>query len=140
MWMLDTNTCSFVIRRRPLSVKARFDQVGHANLVVSVIVLAELRFGAELHPTRRAGILRDIEDFRQRLRVLPWTEAAADQYARLRARLQRAGTLIGNMDMLIAAHALSEDATLVTNNVREFGRVPGLALEDWLRPADQMIP
>ncbi|WPL15753.1 tRNA(fMet)-specific endonuclease VapC [Thiorhodovibrio winogradskyi] len=131
-WMLDTNTCSFVIRQRPIAVKERFDQVGHDNLAISTIVLAELQFGAALHPTRGTAILSDIEDFYQRLRVLAWTEAAARCYGQLRAQLQRAGTPIGNMDLLIAAHAVAENAVLVTNNRREFERVPGLRCEDWL--------
>jgi len=132
MWMLDTNTCSFVIRHRPLSVKDRFDAVGHANLAISVVVLAELLFGAEKHPTQGAAIRGDIEDFRRRLRVVPWSETAAEVYARIRAHLKRQGMPIGNMDLLIAAHALAEDAVLVTNNTHEFCRVPELKLEDWV--------
>jgi tRNA(fMet)-specific endonuclease VapC len=132
-WMLDTNTASFVIRRRPPTVKRRFDAVGHGNLAISVVVLAELLYGAKLHPTRGNDILADIEDFRRRLAVVPWSESAAAHYAEIRARLRRAGTPIGNMDLLIAAHASAEGATLVTNNLRELRRVDGLALEDWLQ-------
>ncbi|WP_295390807.1 PIN domain-containing protein [uncultured Thiodictyon sp.] len=132
IWMLDTNTSSFVIRRRPPSVKERFDAVGHGHIAISVVVLAELLFGAELHPTRGAAIRHDIDDFSRRLQVLPWTAEAAAAYARIRAVLQGQGTPIGNMDMLIAAHALSANAVLVTNNTREFKRVSGLRLEDWV--------
>ena len=96
------------------------------------MVLAELLYGAELHPSRGADIRRDIDDFRRRLKVVPWSERAAAQHARIRAVLRRAGTPIGNMDLLIAAHALAEEAVLVTNNLREFRRVDHLALEDWL--------
>lgn len=135
-WMLDTNTASFVIRRRPPTVKARFDAVGHDNLAISVVVLAELLYGAELHPTRGADIRRDIDDFRRRLRVVPWSESAAVHYARIRADLRKAGTPIGNMDLLIAAHARAEGSILVTNNHKEFRRVAGLDLEDWLEPVD----
>jgi len=136
-WMLDTNTASFVIRRRPPSVKRRFDAVGHGNLAISVVVLAELLYGAELHPTHGDDIRRDVEDFRRRLTVVPWCETAAAHYARIRAELRRAGTPIGNLDLLIAAHALAEGAVLVTNNLREFQRVDGLALEDWLEESDE---
>lgn len=131
-WMLDTNTASFVIRRRPASVKRRFDAVGHGNLAISVVVLAELLYGAEIHPSRGDAIRRDIRDFCQRLHVVPWSEDAAAHYARIRAELRRAGTPIGNMDLLIAAHARAQRAVLVTNNQREFRRVNGLRLEDWL--------
>jgi tRNA(fMet)-specific endonuclease VapC len=117
-------------------VKERFDAVGHANLAISVVVLAELLFGAERHPTRSKTIRGEIEDFRQRLRVLPWSEEAAWAYAQIRAHLQRHGTPIGNMDLLIAAHARAENAVLVTNNTGEFARVPNLRLEDWLPPPD----
>jgi tRNA(fMet)-specific endonuclease VapC len=131
-WMLDTNTASFVIGRRPIEVKRRFNAVGHGNLAISAVVLAELLYGAELHPTKGAQIRQDIDDFRRRLRVVPWSEQAATHYARIRASLRKAGTPIGNMDLLIAAHALADGAVLVTNNLREFRRVDGLRLEDWL--------
>ncbi len=134
MWMLDTNTCSYVLRRHPLAVKARFDQVGPDHLAISTIVLAELLFGAAQHPTKSAGIRQDIDDMARRLAVIPWSAQAADEYSRLRTFLQRQGTPIGSMDLLIAAHALAENAVLVTNNRREFGRVPGLRLENWLEP------
>lgn len=137
MWMLDTNTCSYVLRRRPIEVKRRFDTVGHENLSISVVVLAELLFGAERHPTRGNEIRQDIDDFRARLRVLSWSEPAANCYGRLRAHLQRLGTPIGNMDLLIAAHALAADAILVTNNTAEFARVPGLRIEDWVGLPDR---
>lgn len=137
LWMLDTNTASFVIRRRPPAAKARFDAVGHGNLAISVIVLAELLYGAALHPTRGEAIQREIDDFRRRLKVMPWSEQAAAHYACIRAELRKAGTPIGNMDLLIAAHARAEGATLVTNNLGEFRRVDGLTLEDWLDRVDQ---
>jgi tRNA(fMet)-specific endonuclease VapC len=135
-WMLDTNTASYVIRSRPPAVKRRFDAAGYGNLAISVVVLAELLYGAELHPTRGDDIRADIEDFRRRLGVIPWSESAATHYAQIRAELRRAGTPIGNMDLLIAAHARAEGAVLVTNNLAEFRRVQGLALENWLLEGD----
>ena len=134
MWMLDTNICSCVLRRHPLTVKAHFDRVGPDQLAISTVVLAELLFGAVQHPTRGAEIRQDIDDMVRRLVVMPWSAQAADEYSRLRTFLQRQGTPIGNMDLLIAAHALAENAVLVTNNLREFGRVPGLQLENWMEP------
>ena len=102
--MLDTNTASYVIRRRPLGVKQRFDAVGQANLAIA-LVLAELRDGAELYPTRSDDIHADIDDFCRRLAVVPWSETAAVHFGQIRATLRKAGTPIGNMDLLIAAHA-----------------------------------
>jgi len=133
--MLDTNTASYVIRRRPLGVKQRFDAVGQANLAIA-LVLAELRDGAELYPTRSDDIHADIDDFCRRLAVVPWSETAAVHYGQIRATLRKAGTPIGNMDLLIAAHAQAEGALLVTNNQRGFRRVEGLTLEDWLDALD----
>jgi tRNA(fMet)-specific endonuclease VapC len=132
IWMLDTNICSYVLRRHPLTVKARFDQVGSDNLAVSTIVLAELWFGAVRHPTRSVAIRQDIDDMMSRLAIMPWSVKAADEYSRLRTLLERQGTPIGSLDLLIAAHALAENAVLVTNNLREFKRVPGLQVENWL--------
>jgi tRNA(fMet)-specific endonuclease VapC len=131
MWMLDTDTCSYVLRKRPPSVKAQFDRVGADNLAISSLVPAELYYGAARHP-KGADIRGEVEDFASRLRVIPWDEAAADHYGRLRTALERSGTPIGCMDMLIAAHALSLDATLVSNNARHFANVPELKLENWV--------
>jgi tRNA(fMet)-specific endonuclease VapC len=131
MWMLDTNICSYILRRRPLSVKARFDEVGADQLGLSSIVLAELYFGAARHP-QGERIRAEIDDFAARLMILPWDESAADRYGELRAHLERQGTPIGNMDLMIAAHALSLGAVLISNNTRHFEKVPGLTLENWV--------
>lgn len=131
MWMLDTNICSYILRRHPLSVKARFDEIGADRLGMSSVVLAELYFGAARHP-RGERIRAEIDDFAARLAILPWDESAADRYGELRAHLERQGTPIGNMDLMIAAHALSLGAVLVSNNTRHFDKVPGLALENWV--------
>jgi tRNA(fMet)-specific endonuclease VapC len=122
--------CSYVLRKRPPSVKVRFDRAGADNLAISSVVLAELYYGAARHP-KGADIRSEVDDFASRLRVIPWDEAAADRYGLLRAALERSGTPIGCMDMLIAAHALSLDATLVSYNARHFENVPGLKLENW---------
>ncbi len=131
MWMLDTDVCSYVLRKRPPSVKVQFDRVGTENLAISSVVLAALYYGAARHP-RGAEIRAEVDDFASRVRVIPWDEAAADRYGRLRTALERSGTPIGCMDMLIAAHALGLGATLVSNNARHFENVPGLTLETWV--------
>lgn len=130
MWMLDTNICSYLLRKRPPSVLERFYAADLEDLRLSAVVAAELRYGAaRLGSERFSGLLEEWLSFQT---LLPWPERAAAVYARIRHGLEREGTPIGNMDLLIAAHALAEDAVLVTNNVREFQRVPGLKLENWV--------
>jgi tRNA(fMet)-specific endonuclease VapC len=131
MWMLDTNICSYILRQRPPSVLQRFRQVPEDQLSMSSVVLAELQFGCSRHPQGDV-IRRDVEDFASRLLVLDWTDATARAYGDLRVHSEKAGTPIGAMDLMIAAHALSLDATLVSNNTRHFERVPQLRLENWV--------
>src|SRR5450631_792360 len=121
-YMLDTNICSYILKNHPAAVKVKFEEAGSGNVCLSTVVLAELYYGAARHPN---GIVirREIDDFVSRLVVIPWDEMAADHYGAIRSALEKAGTPVGAMDMLIAAHARSCGATLVTNNVREFDRV-----------------
>lgn len=127
--MLDTDISSYIIRRRPQTLVDRFRK--HAEeLCVSVITVAELRFGAERAGRRQLTDL--VEAYLERLSILDWTEAVTSHYARTRAALERFGTPIGNMDLLIASHAISERSTLVTNNVAHFAKVPGLIVQEWL--------
>jgi tRNA(fMet)-specific endonuclease VapC len=130
-YMLDTNICSYVLRSRPSSVKERFDEAGPGALVVSTVVLAELLYGAARH-REAAAIRREIADLVSRLTVVPWDEAAAEHYGALRAALEKAGTPLGAMDMMIAAHASSQGATLVSNDIRHFDRVEGLRVANWV--------
>jgi len=126
--MLDTDVSSYIIRRRPESLLSRFEKHSE-ELCVSVITAAELRFGAE--KVKRPKLTELVEGYLERLAILDWTNAVTHYYARLRAALEHAGTPIGNMDLLIAAHAMSESSTLVTNNMKHFSHVPGLKLEEW---------
>ena len=130
-YMLDTSICSYVLRSRPPSVKARFEKTGPGALAVSTVVLAELLYGAARHP-KAVAIRREIADLVSRLTVIPWDEAAAEHYGALRAALEKAGTPLGAMDMMIAAHARSVGATLVSNDVRHFDRVEGLRVANWV--------
>jgi tRNA(fMet)-specific endonuclease VapC len=129
-YMLDTNICSYILKNRPQSVKARFDQVGTSALAISTVVLAELYYGAARHP-RGIAIRREIGDFVSRLSVIPWDETAANHYGAIRAALEKSGTPLGAMDLMIAAHARSQGATLVSNNIQHFEKVPGLLIENW---------
>ena len=137
-YLLDTDTCIFVIRTRPLAVLERFRQ-HEGRLAISAISLAELLHGAErsADPARN---LRWVEDFRSRLDVLPYAEKAATHYGAIRAALERVGNVIGINDLHIAAQARSEGLTLVTNNLREFTRVPGLLVENWKPQQDRPPP
>ena len=130
-YMLDTNICSYILKNHPIAVKQKFEEVGAGNIYISAIVLAELYYGAARHP-KGIVIRREIDNFVSRLVVIPWDENAADHYGSIRASLEKAGTPVGAMDMLIAAHAKSCAATLVTNNMREFERIKGLKLLNWI--------
>ncbi len=131
-YLLDTNIISDLVRN-PLGLAAqRVALLNDANICTSIVVAAELRFGvARRGPGRVANA---VEGALARLSILPFDEPADRTYARIRADLEAAGQPIGGFDCLIAAHALATESTLVTANEREFARVPGLLVENWLRP------
>jgi tRNA(fMet)-specific endonuclease VapC len=131
MWMLDTDTCSYVLRKHSTAVARRFELARPDEIALSSIVLAELYYGAALLPGATQLRTR-IRQFASGLRLFPWGAAAADHYGEIRAELERKGAPIGSMDMMIAAHARSLDAILVTNNLKHFRRVPGLKTETWV--------
>ena len=133
MILLDTNICIHVINARPPAVLERFRQHRMGEIGVCSVVAVELAYGvAKSGSTRNRQAL---EMFLAPLVILPFDEAAVWVYGDLRAELERKGTPIGSLDTMIAAHALSQQSTLVTNNTREFARVPGLALENWVQPS-----
>jgi len=132
-YLLDTNIAIYVIKHRPPQVRAVFNQ-HHGHLAISAITQAELWHGAEKSSNPPSN-LAVVEDFCSRLTVLPYGEKAAAHYGAIRASLERAGRPIGVNDLHIAAHARSEGLVLVTNNVREFERVPALQIENWIDPA-----
>lgn len=128
-YLLDTNIVIFVIRQRPQRALAVFSQ--HAGrMAISAITLAELMHGAE-KSSRPTANLSVVEDFCSRLEVLAYGPKAAQHYGQIRTALELAGTPIGVNDLHIAAHARSEGLVVVTNNRREFDRVPALLVEDW---------
>ncbi len=129
MYMLDTDTSSYVLKTKSANLAKKFE-LASGDMAMSEIVLAELRFGAENHQNRSAEIHTLIDDFVARLEIVPWSASAA--YGILRTSLQRSGTPIGNLDTLTAAHALQLDMVLVTNNTKHFEKVPGLRIENWL--------
>ena len=131
LYMLDTDTCSYIIRERPASVLKRFRQLAMEQLCVSVVTYAELLYGVERSSSKR--INRPIvDDFVRHLDVIAWDEAAAEQYGKIRADLEARGEPIGAMDMMIAAHAKSIKAVLITNNQKHFARIKRLVVENWV--------
>ena len=129
-YMLDTDTCSYIMKRSHPAVLARLQRVPVSDVCISVITKSELMFGVEISP-RRQHDESALNAFLAHLDVLNFPEQAAPHYANIRAELKRRGALIGANDLFIAAHARSLGLTLVTNNVQEFGRIPELALDNW---------
>ncbi|WP_019918733.1 type II toxin-antitoxin system VapC family toxin [Methyloversatilis discipulorum] len=133
LWMLDTNALSELIRDPRGPVMQRLSDVAPDVVCTSIVVACELRFGAQRKGS--AVLTERVDALLDAMVVLPLDEPADAHYADIRATLERAGTPIGSHDMLIAAHARSRALTLVTHNLREFQRVPGLKVEDWLAPS-----
>jgi tRNA(fMet)-specific endonuclease VapC len=129
-YLLDTNFCIQYLNGRSENVRRRLESERSENIVLCSVVKAELLFGA-VKSTRPTENLDRLRFFFRRFSSLPFDDMAAETYGEIRARLERAGRLIGSNDLLIAAIALSQGVTLVTNNTREFRRVDGLRLEDW---------
>lgn len=129
MILLDTNICIYIINTKPPEVLARFHQYRLGHIGLSSVVAAELAFGVAKSASVRNR--QALEMFLAPLEVLPFGMAAMWAYGDLRADLERRGEPIGSLDTLIAAHALSVNAVLVTNNTREFAKVRGLQLENW---------
>jgi tRNA(fMet)-specific endonuclease VapC len=129
-FMLDTNICIFTIKNRPSVVREAFKR-HHGQMCISTITLMELIYGAEKSSSPERN-LAEVEGFAARLEVLSYDLAAAAHSGQLRAELAKAGTPIGPYDQMIAGHARSQGLILVTNNVREFDRVSGLRIEDWV--------
>ena len=133
-YMLDTQISSFIMREQPEAVLKRLEQAVLRNhrIVVSAITYAEMRFGATGTKASPRHV-QQVDAFCARLdAVMPWDRAAVDATTEIKVALRLAGTPIGPNDTAIAGHAIAAGAVLVTNNTREFARVPGLILEDWV--------
>jgi len=129
-FVLDTNTCIYALKRKGRMVE-RLREHSPDDLGVTIITVAELWFGAH-KSARQAAARREMDGFLEPFEVLPFDREAAEAYARSRLALERAGRPIGERDLLIASIALARGLAVVTHNVSEFGRVPGLETEDWL--------
>jgi tRNA(fMet)-specific endonuclease VapC len=130
MYLLDTNICIYALKNKPDEVLRNIENIGVDNIFMSTIVLSELYFGAEnsLKPRYNRKV---IDHFISPFKLISFDLHAASIYGKIRAELKKTGKLIGLMDMLIAATALSNDMVLVTNNEKEFNRVNDLKVENW---------
>jgi tRNA(fMet)-specific endonuclease VapC len=133
-YLLDTNICIYVRKRRPSAVAEKFGTLAPGEAAISAIIYGELLYGAYKSATP-ARALRVIEEFVALVPALPLPEEAGAAYGEIRAALERQGRMIGNNDLWIAAHALASNLVLITNNMREFARVPGLVAENWVETA-----
>lgn len=134
-YMLDTDTCSYIMKRSSAVLLRRLQSVAIGDVCISVVSKAELLYGVEISPKRKqdeAAVLA----FLRLPEVVDFSDVSAAHYAKIRAELKRRGTMIGANDLLLAAHARSLSLTLVTNNTREFGRVRGLSVENWMAPVE----
>ena len=130
-YLLDTNICLYIAKQRPPSVAARFAKLASGSVGMSLITFGELRYGAE-KSKQRVEALDALHRLSELIPVMTPDDTVGERYGALRAQLERAGTPIGNNDLWIAAHALDLGVTLVSNNTREFERVPKLKLDNWV--------
>jgi tRNA(fMet)-specific endonuclease VapC len=131
LYLLDTDTCAFVLRRSSAALLARIQSVPLARQAISVVTYAELLYGVQVSSKKKAN-QEALDALASHLAVLDWTPTAARHYAEIRADLKKRGTMIGANDLMIAAHARSLAAVVVTNNTKDFGRVKGLQIENWM--------
>ena len=132
LYMLDTDTCAFVLRRSSEVLLEHIQRVPIERQVISMITLAELLYGV-LESNKKKANRAGVDAFVRHVTVKDWSRDAAEHYAEIRADLKKKGQMIGANDLMIAAHARSLDATVVTNNVKNFGRVKGLKVENWMQ-------
>ena len=131
LYLLDTNIAGYIIKGNT-AVRRRLVEVPMESVAISAVTEGELRFGAARLPDA-ARVRTIVEAFLIRVTIHPWDSGAARCYGTLRAALERGGTTLGNLDTMIASHALALGSTLVTHD-KAFGRIPGLAVEDWTKP------
>ncbi len=131
IYMLDTDTCAFILRKSSSVLLERIQSVPLQQQSMSVITLAELLYGVQVSSKKKMN-REGVDALVRHVNVLDWTNEAAEHYAEIRADLRKKGQIIGSHDMLIAAHARSLNAIIVTNNVKDFSRVKRLQLENWM--------
>ena len=130
MYLLDTNICIYIINEQPAQVVQRLIQAGRESLAISTVTVAELDFG--IAQSKREGSSIKLENLLSQFPIVDWNQEAAWMYGNVRKALEAKGQRIGERDLLLACQALALDATMVTNNTREFERVDGLKWENWV--------
>ena len=130
-YLIDTNICIYIIKRKPPEVIARFIDLDIGDIAISSVSTSELYYGAS-KSQRVEENTKALNDFLMPIKVVSYNEASSVIYGEIRATLEKQGQVIGGMDMMIAAHALSLGVPLVTNNTKEFQRVEGLTVENWV--------
>lgn len=131
LYMLDTDTCAFILRRSSQALLDRIQTVPLEQQAMSMVTLAELLYGVQVS-SRKKENRAAVDALERHLSVIDWSRNAAEHYAEIRADLKKNGQMIGSHDLMIAAHARSLGATAVTNNVKDFRRVKGLKHENWM--------
>jgi len=130
--LIDTNICIYIMNKRPPDVIRRFKNTDVGMVGISTITVSELHYGALKSKYKKQNLKR-LEEFLTPFEILPYDETASKYYGEIRSKLEMQGQLIGPLDLLIAAHALSKDLVLVTNNEKEFKRIKSLKVENWAK-------
>ncbi len=131
-YLMDTNICIYIMNKRPIEIIHKFKKFDAGEIGVSTITVSELQYGVAKSKNRGLNQQR-VEEFLSPLEIIPYDEAAANIYGDIRHKVEKYGKTIGPLDMLIAAHAISRNLTLITNNEKEFKRVTNLKVENWIK-------
>ena len=131
MFLIDTNICIYIINDHPPEVIQKFREIGIGNIYISSITVSELQYGACKSKQIKKHLKR-LDEFLIPFEIISYDESAANYYGRIRSYLEKQGNVIGPFDMLVAAHALSENLTLITKSEKEFKRVKSLKVENWI--------
>lgn len=131
-YLIDTNICIYVMNQRPPEIIQKFKNTKIGQIAISTITVSELSYGVAKSKYQKQNAKR-LEEFLAPFEILPYDEEASKHYGIIRSQLENRGNVIGPLDMLIAAHALSKDLVLVTNNEKEFNRIEALKIENWAR-------
>jgi len=130
-FLIDTNICIYIMNKRPPEVIQKFKTMEVGQIAISSITVSELQYGVSESKYREENLKR-LDEFLTPFQILPYDEHASKFYGEIRSHLENQGTIIGPLDLLIAAHALSQNLILVTNNGKEFNRIPSLKVENWI--------